>query len=128
MAVNGRKLVYDSIIFRELRYRARMSEIPMPIDLFNGTDWDSLSQKIWAKFEQRRQTRDIFEKKMQLWKNLREVVEVCTVHIHTYQCGEDGIRCIDFGKFFFLAIGAASWANELAYGWVNDFGLCIGYI
>lgn len=81
MAVNGRKFFYDTIKFREMRYRARMSEIPMPIDLFNGTEWDSLSQKIWVKFEQKRQTRDTFEKKMKLWNNLREVVEVCTIRI-----------------------------------------------
>lgn len=52
----------------------------MPIDLFNGTEWDSLSQKVWTKFEEKRQTRDTFEKKMQLWNNLREVVEVCIVY------------------------------------------------
>lgn len=133
MAVNGRKLFYDSIKFREIRYRARMSEIPMPIDLFNGTEWDSLSQSIWAKFEQRRQTRDTFEKKMQLWKNLREVVEVCAMH-RIQNSAAKRKRKIDriVSWFPFLAIlssiGVTSWAKGLVYGWFNYFRVCIGFI
>lgn len=68
--------------FRELQYRARMNEITIPIDLYNNSEWDSLSQKIWAQYEQRRQSHDIFEKKMLLWNNLRKAVEVCTqIHL-----------------------------------------------
>lgn len=85
MAVNGRKFFYDATKFRELQYRARMNEITMPIDLYNNSEWDSLSQKIWVKFEQRRQSRDIFERKMQLWNHLREAVDVCTQHMHSIQ-------------------------------------------
>lgn len=83
MTVNGRKIHYDYGKIRGYQYRLRISEIKMPIDLYNGTEWDLLSQKIWAKFEQRRQSRELFEKKMLLWNNLSTVVKVCTVlYIH----------------------------------------------
>lgn len=75
--VNGRKLYYDLAKIRERQYRTRINDATAPADLNNGTDWDMASQKIWAKFEERTQPREIFEKKMRLWNSLRKEIEVC---------------------------------------------------
>lgn len=77
VAVNGRKLYYDLAKIRERQYRTRINEATAPADLSNGTDWDLISQKIWSKFDERTQPRDIFEKKMRLWNSLRKEIEVC---------------------------------------------------
>lgn len=63
---------------RAKQYEARVTEHTVPSDLCNGSEWDMLSQKIWAKFDENRQSRAIFDKKMLLWHNLSEVVEVST--------------------------------------------------
>lgn len=80
MTMNERNLFSDSPKIRETYYRARITEINIPNDLCNGTEWDKLSQKIWAKFEERRQPREVFEKKMSLWNNLCKAVEVGILH------------------------------------------------
>lgn len=68
----------NSVMALARQYRARINVINIPTDLCNGTEWDMLSQKIWAKYEERRQSRDVFEKKMDLWNSLRDAVEVYT--------------------------------------------------
>lgn len=53
-----------------------MSDITIPTDLCNGTDWDILSQKIWEKFDERRQPQDSYEKKIRLWDHLSQQIKV----------------------------------------------------
>lgn len=61
---------------RAFQYRSRISEIKVPSDLCNGSEWDMLSQKIWAKFDERRQPQDLYEKKILLWTHLCQQVKV----------------------------------------------------
>lgn len=61
---------------RATQYRSRMSEIKISSDLCNGTEWDILSQKIWQKFDERRQPQDLYEKKIMLWAYLCQQIKV----------------------------------------------------
>lgn len=61
---------------RATQYRSRMSEIKIPSDLCNNSEWDNLSQKIWAKFDERRQPQDLYEKKILLWAHLCQQIKV----------------------------------------------------
>lgn len=66
---------------RATQYRSRMSEIKIPSDLCNNSEWDNLSQKIWAKFDERRQPQDLYEKKILLWAHLCQQIKVITFQI-----------------------------------------------
>lgn len=61
---------------RATQYPSRISEIKVSTDLCNGMEWDMLSQKIWAKFDERRQPQDLYEKKILLWTRLSKQVKV----------------------------------------------------
>lgn len=80
--MNGRKLCYDLSKIRERQYRMRVGQAATPTDLCNQSDWDIASQKIWAKFEERTQPREMFEEKIRLWNSLRKEIEVCIVYIY----------------------------------------------
>lgn len=61
---------------RATQYRNRVSDVKIPSDLCNGSEWDSLSHKIWAKFDERRQPQEMYEKKILLWVNLCQQIKV----------------------------------------------------
>lgn len=56
---------------RATQYRDRVSDVKVPSDLCNGSEWDSLSQKIWVRFDERRQPQELYEKKILLWVKAR---------------------------------------------------------
>lgn len=73
---NARK--QDEIeIQRMIQYRSRINEIHIsPSVLCNGSKWDILSQKIWNKYELRRQPQELYEKKTVLWQYLCDKIKV----------------------------------------------------
>lgn len=58
------------------QYRLRKCDTNIPSDLCSGSEWDSLSQKIWDKFDERRQPQDLYEKKIALWAHLCQQIKV----------------------------------------------------
>lgn len=68
---------------RRLQYESRINEIHItPSVLYNGSEWDIASQKIWDKYKSRRQPQELYKKKTVLWQ---------------YLCGEIKV------KFYFLS-------------------------
>lgn len=61
---------------RAAQYRARICNTKHPAELCNGSEWDDVSQKIWAKFDERRQPQDLYEKRILLWVHLNQQVKV----------------------------------------------------
>lgn len=61
---------------RATQYRDRISSVKVPAELTNGSEWDTLSRKIWAKFDERRQPQDSYEKKIRLWTHLSHQTKV----------------------------------------------------
>lgn len=62
---------------RATQYRSRINEVKVTLnDLCNGSDWDTLSQKIWSKYESRRQPQELYEKKTHLWTYLCDKIKV----------------------------------------------------
>lgn len=57
--------------------RAHLVEIKTaPDTLVNGSQWDSLSQMIWDKFQASQQSENTYKKKMYLWRYLYLCVKV----------------------------------------------------
>ncbi|XP_055326972.1 poly(A) RNA polymerase gld-2 homolog B-like isoform X2 [Sitodiplosis mosellana] len=72
---------------RATQYRNRVSEVKIPSDLCNGTEWDTLSQKIWAKFDERRQPQELYEKKILLWVHLCQQIKTIFSRYSLYLVG-----------------------------------------
>lgn len=70
---------YDFEQRRANQYRDRLKDVKIPSDLCNRSDWDALSQKIWAKFDERRQPKQLFDKKISLWIYLCRQIKVYTL-------------------------------------------------
>lgn len=62
---------------RGIQYRSRINEVRIsPSVLCTGSEWDIVSQKIWNKYELRRQPQELYEKKTVLWQYLCDKIKV----------------------------------------------------
>lgn len=76
---------YDFDGHRVSQYRDRMGDVKIPSDLCNGSKWDTLTRKIWAKFDERRQPQALYEKKIRLWAHLCQQIKV-NISVYVNEC------------------------------------------
>lgn len=126
--LTGTRKTYDFDGQRASQYRERMGDVKTPSDLCNGSDWDDLTQKIWAKFDERRQPQALYEKKILLWAHLAQQIKVNN-GIHRMDCFvvvNHQLTDIDFIHFFHFSDNNAT--IQFVFGRLNGVWLRFGFI
>lgn len=117
---------------RGIQYRSRINEIHISQSvLCNGSKWDVLSQKIWNKYELRRQPQELYEKKTVLWQYLCDKIKVIWLFslLKKLSLGWNHL-CIDRHFFFVLFVRLTDNILQIQFifGRLDDIWICIRHI
>lgn len=119
---------FDCETQRATQYRNRVSDVKLSSDLCNGTEWDTLSQKIWAKFDERRQPQGLYEKKISLWVRLCQEIKVKSTFNLNYEEEKQIKMCKFYCSQYSRGI-VCIWLVQrcLDLPWIRRMLICVSY-